>query len=514
VVAAAGAQTPLKMRRVATGLGSLPTDITAPAGDFGRLFVAEKNGAIRIVKNGVVVPTAFLDLSSSVIWTNGEQGLLGLAFHPSYATNGFFYVYYTRQPDGGLTIARYRVSANPDLADPTSAMAVITIPRPAGVFNHNGGALEFGPDGYLYFATGDGGEWTCMAQNNQSLLGKLCRIDVDGGVPYAIPPSNPFVGHPLFRPEIWAYGLRNPWRITFDRLTGDLYIADVGGSEQEEIDFQPPGAGGRNYGWTVMEGTDCVEFGPCPVTAPPCGDPSLTPPIWTYPHTNGNNTIIGGYVYRGCAIPDLRGSYFFADWATGHIWSLRHANGVVTEVIDRSAELVSPSGQPLTFLTTFGEDAQGELYVGDQRNEIHKIEPVTPVLTGVTAYGSGTAGCRGAHTLTASCSPTLPNAGWTLVCGNAPLNAVGLGLIGTAPDVAGTVALGVRFHVNLAGVVIPVSFLSSDSGVGAFTLGLPPDPALVGLFFFAQVVWPWSGSCSLPPLGLSGSNGVMVTIQP
>lgn len=511
------AQTALTTVRVASGLPWVPTDLTAPRNDFERLFITIRTGAIRIVKSGVLLTTPFLDLQSVVRTTDGEQGLLGLAFHPDYAVNRHFYVYYTRNPDGWFVVARYTATAaNPDLADASSAAVLLTVPRSATVGNHNGGAIEFGADGYLYFATGDGGVWECASQDTRSLLGKLCRIDVDRASPYAIPPTNPFVGNPAFRPEIWAYGLRNPWRFSVDRLTGDIHIADVGGSLEEEIDFQPAGVGGQNYGWTVMEGNACLTGNPCPPTAPPCGSPTFQRPLHTYGHTNGNCSITGGYVYRGCAVPDLRGAYFFADWCSGRIWSLRHSGGTVTSLIDRTAELAPGGGLTIDNVTSFGEDANGELYMCDMDGEIYKIVPTSPVLVGLSAYGQGTPGCSGPQQLGANCSPTLHNPGWRFICANAPTNSLGIMLLSNTQDVAGTVALGLRFHVGVAppSALIQVGFATGPTSPAVLPFPLPNAPALVRARLYAQAVTYWGATCSLPPLGLSASNGLAITVQP
>lgn len=511
------AQTALTTVRVASGLPWVPTDLSSPPRDFARLFVATKGGTIRIVKNGVLLPTPFIDLQSIVQTQNGEQGLLGIAFHPNYAVNRQFYVYYTRNPDGWFVVARYvATQANPDIADPSSASIVITVQRSTTAGNHNGGAIEFGADGNLYFATGDGGIWECASQNTLSLLGKLCRIDVDRGVPYAIPASNPFVGNPAFRPEIWAYGLRNPWRFTVDRLTGDIHIADVGGVLEEEINYQPAGVGGQNYGWTVMEGNACVTSGPCPPTAPPCGSPTYQRPIHTYTHANGDCSITGGYVYRGCAVPALRGTYFYSDWCSGRIWALRHTGGAVTSVVDRTAELAPAGGLRIDNVTSFGEDANGEVYLCDMDGEVYKIVPLSPVTVGLSPYGSGTPGCTGAQTLGANCSPTLHNPGWQLVCSNGPANSIGTMLLGDTQDLAGTVLLGLRLHVGVAppSALIQVGFGTGPTSTAVLPVPLPNVRALVGARLYAQAAMYWGTACSLPPLGLSASNGLAITIQP
>ncbi len=338
-------------------------DITAitNAGDE-RLFITRQSGTIVIWDGTQILPTPFRAVSTLIVCC-GEQGLLSTAFDPNYAVNGWFFVNYTNLT-GQTVIARYQVSlSDRNVADPFSAAVLLTIDQP--YTNHNGGQLQFGPDGYLYIGMGDGGSANdpqCNAQSSDSLLGKMLRIDVDHNPNppyYAIPRDNPYV-FTTGPAEAWAYGLRNPWRFSFDRQTGDLYIGDVGQDAVEEVDFQPASStGGENYGWKVMEGDQCGAGGSggCVVPPPPCGDPQYTPPVLEYPHSNGNCTVIGGYVYRGSAIPALKGYYVYGDFCTGNLWAAAPQNGAW-----------SPVTLPATAasLTTFGEDSRGELYVGTQ----------------------------------------------------------------------------------------------------------------------------------------------------
>jgi len=359
---------PLKTIRVAAGLSG-PVFVTSPPGDVQRLFIVEFNtGRIRILKNGALLPAPFLDLGA-LVTDDRNFGLLGLAFHPDYSVNGRFYVQYV---DNSFRprVERYRVSADPDLADPASALLVIQF---APIEDHQGGTLAFGPnDGYLYVALGDGKESDPddVAQNDGRLLGKMLRLDVDSGTPYAIPPTNPFVGPGNPRDEIWSKGFRNPFRFAFDRATGDLYIGDVGEARREELDFEPAfHPGGRNYGWRLKEGRVC--FNP-PTNCSPGG---LTPPLLEYGHVGSSCTgsITGGAVYRGSAIPGLQGTYFLADFCSGHIASLRYDGVRITELKDRTSALAPGGGLRINQPTAIGEDAAGELYVVDFDGEVYKI---------------------------------------------------------------------------------------------------------------------------------------------
>jgi len=346
---------------VASGL-STPLFLTAPPGDAARLFIVEKTGRIRIVKNGGLLSTPFLDLSSRV--SNGsEQGLLGLAFHPLYAQNGTFVVNYTN-PSGDTRVSRFTVSANPDLANGGSEQVILAVAQP--FTNHNGGMVDFGPDGYLYIALGDGGSGGDPLGNGQdrtTLLGSILRLDIDGAAPYVIPPTNPFASSPTFKREIWAYGVRNPWRFSFDRTTGDLYIGEVGQGAREEIDFQPASStGGENYGWNIMEGTIC--FSP----SSGCNQTGLTLPVLDYDHSQGCS-VTGGYVYRGTAVPALQGRYLYADWCQGWVRSFRMQGGQAVERMDWPT--LAPGGS----ITSFGQDAQGEVYVLVGQGSVYRIVP-------------------------------------------------------------------------------------------------------------------------------------------
>ena len=402
--------------RVATGLAS-PVFLTARPGDTTRVFIVEQNtGSIRILRlsDRALLPTPFLTVPGVV--AGGEQGLLGLAFHPNYAINGFFYVYYT---DPDTRVVRYRVSLlDPDVADPASATPVLRFSRPQS--NHNGGWIGFGPDGYLYIASGDGGASNDFGPGHtdgignaqditDNLLGKILRIDVDGDDfaldmerNYSIPINNPF-RNDGGDDEIWAYGLRNPWRASFDRSAGDLFIGDVGQGACEEIDVQRvTSPGGENYGWRLREGLiatpDPTVGGPKP--------PGAIDPIFNYPHPGTacgspdhgpaftGYAVVGGYVYRG-PVAALQGRYFFADYGTAHLWSfvwdgsppVQHDGSNFTDLVDHSTDpLWAPDVGELNLVSSFGEDAAGNLYVLDLDGDVFLLpEPAGALAIGVLA---------------------------------------------------------------------------------------------------------------------------------
>ncbi len=329
------------------------------AGDE-RLFIVEKDGRVLIFEGGELAATPFLDVRDRVRSTGSEQGLTSVAFAPDYRSSGFFFAHYVRG-DGDTVLSRFRVSADPDRANPASEVVLLVIDQPFS--NHNGGQLQFGPDGHLYLGTGDGGSGNdplCRAQAGDSLLGKLLRLDVasNRNTPpfYAIPPDNPHVGAGPPLDEIWASGLRNPWRFSFDRTTGDLYLGDVGQNDREEVDFLPAGTGaGTNFGWKMLEGNLCLgDSGGCTTPPPPCGSPAYTAPVLDFPHgaPDFHCSVTGGYVYRGQAIQGLRGFYLYGDFCSGTLWAARRQGG---RWVTRELSATLPG------ITSFGEDENGEI---------------------------------------------------------------------------------------------------------------------------------------------------------
>lgn len=351
---------------------SEPVALASPAGD-SRLFIVEKAGRIQLLDNGA--RSTYLDISAQVD-TDGERGLLGLAFDPNFAANGRFYVNYIDKATKNTVVAAYTApSAASNTADAASAKTIISIAQPAGLSNHKAGWIGFRPgDGNnLYIATGDGGggnDPNNNAQNLSSNLGKMLRITPQANGGYTIPASNPFVGV-AGNDEIWAYGLRNPYRNSFDRATGDFYIADVGQGLREELDFEAAGtAGGRNYGWRAREGS---------IDNPAVGDPApanAIDPIYDYAHGAMGGTIIGGYVYRGTGEAGLDGTYFFGDFNSGKIFSLRQSGGAAGSFVDRTAELGTPFGG--FTLSAFGEDSAGNLYVMGLGGDVYRFAVAVP----------------------------------------------------------------------------------------------------------------------------------------
>ena len=351
-------ESPVRLEPIASGFDR-PLFVTEHPGQPGLLFVVEQTGRILLVENGEILETPFLDISDLV--TGGsEQGLLGLALHPNFVENGLFFVYFT-DLDGNTTLVRYGVTeADPLQADTASATTILRVEQPAR--NHNGGMIAFGPEGYLYIGLGDGGNQgdpDGNGQNPGTLLGSILRIDIDtpgADKPYSIPADNPFVDDPTAQPEIWSYGFRNPWRFSFDKETGDLWIGDVGQNAYEEIDLQPVSIGGMNFGWNLSEGDSCYAIDDCDTG-------EFTWPEVSYSHDFGTS-VTGGYVYRGSAMPDLVGSYLFGDFGSGFIW------------------IHQPDGEePVTLgpfdtginISSFGQDLDGELFVVGYDGTIYRL---------------------------------------------------------------------------------------------------------------------------------------------
>ena len=484
------AQTPIVATEIANGF-LRPLYLGSPPGDEDRLFVLEENtGLVKIIKNGQTLATPFLNLGS-LISTAGELGLLGCAFHPDYANNGYVYFNYTRPRTGGgneTVVARYTVSGgNPDVADPATAQEVLVFRQTAG--NHNAGGMQFGPDGYLYISTGDGGSGndpSCNAQNLENLLGKMLRIDVDSGSPYAIPPTNPLVAFPALRHEIWSYGLRNPWRWSFDKLTGDMYIGDVGQSSptgREEISFQPASStGGENYGWKLQQGTNCYLTGNC-FNPPACPNAAFTLPIHEY-NTGANCSVIGGYVYRGCAIPGLQGTYFYADYCSGRFWSFRWDGSTMTEFQERTSELF-PAGGPGR-INSFGEDERGEIYICAQNGRVYQIR--ADATSPATNLGFGKVGSNGLQPVFEVCgllgagqsaefilrnAPGATTAAFLLGASSSPITFPWGTIVPSAPMIAVPFAVGAsgRLQFTVNGGVGPATAVAQwallDAGASA-----------------------------------------------
>lgn len=359
------AQTPeVRLEPVVSGLEQ-PTSVVSPDDGSGRLFVTQKTGLARVIENGELLETPFLDLTG-VVSLESEQGLLGLVFHPEYAENGRLFIHYNE--NGDTVISEFAVSSDPNVVDAASERVLLTIDQPYP--NHKGGNLAFGPDGLLYIGTGDGGAGGDPEGRGQSLgtlLGKMLRINVDAqtdGAPYAVPQDNPFVGAEGAEPEIWAYGLRNPWKYSFDRQTGDLWIADVGQGSYEEVNVQPAdSAGGENYGWDVTEGSSCYSDDG---SVSECGREEFTLPVTEYGRDEGSS-VTGGYVYRGETIPALDGQYVFGDFGSGLVWTAARAgDGSYTRetLLDAKFPVVA-----------FGEDEAGELYVADFNGALYRFAP-------------------------------------------------------------------------------------------------------------------------------------------
>ncbi|MBI3817309.1 MAG: PQQ-dependent sugar dehydrogenase [Planctomycetes bacterium] len=519
LAAAASSQSapPLTVQLVASGLNQ-PVGFAAAPNDPTRLFIVEHGGAIRIIKNGVLLSAPFLDLTDKVEF-NGEDGLNGLAFHPNYAQNGQFFVSYDRKPDMAEVIERYQVSAgDPDAAEPASVQPFITITKVTD--GHNGGMLAFSPiDGMLYISIGDGGgggDPLNNAHNPSNFQGKMLRINVDvpaDGNAYSSPPDNKYPGPHNGLDEIYAIGLRNPWRFSFDRETGNLYLADVGQETSEEIDFLFGGLpGGADFGWRCMEGFYCTTFSGGDDCV--CNDPNLTYPIHTYDHPFGE-CVIGGYVYRGASIPEYDGHYFFSDFPTTQSWSFKYDGFVRTDYTDHTNELAPPFGS--YSIVSYGEDATGEVYFVYMSGEVGRIMPASLQLPGISNFGPGSPGCTGAHDLRAATPAKVGMNNFYMTATNAPANSLGLGLATSLPGLGyDDFGLGLHILVDLfnSSEVIVFDMPTDENGMGYSVFNIPNNSALAGSTYYLQSIFYWPSPCAATNTGFSASDGMAVTIQP
>jgi glucose/arabinose dehydrogenase len=473
------AQPPIRAVSFATGF-SRPVDFVQDPSDPTVQYVVEQSGVIRVIDDGVVQATPFLNITPQVA-SSGEQGLLGLAFPSNYASSRRFYVFFTNT-SGDIVVSRFlRSTGNPLLADASSRVDLVWSTQNAYIEhsefgNHNGGDLSFGPDGFLYVAVGDGGSGNDPhnnAQNLQSLLGKILRIDVSGSTPNAVaPPSNPFIGRG--RPEIWSLGLRNPWRFSFDSLTGAMLIADVGQNAWEEIDFEPPGTGGRNYGWRNREGRHDRDQ-----TVPPTVLP-LTEPIHEYDHTSSGRSVTGGFVYRGLTLgPAFNGRYFFADYLTRRIWSIgiNQSAGQMTDLREHTSELGAVGS-----LSAFGVDAAGELYlVSHSAGQIFRITAAAPVVILDTATSSPAG---------------LDVAGWSIDRRALSDSGVDAVHVYAYPSGSGPVFMGAFTapFLNRSDIaaLFGSQFLRSGFRINSFQW-IPPGPATVAVFAHSSVTGLFEG---------------------
>jgi glucose/arabinose dehydrogenase len=468
----------VQLTPVVTGLAS-PIFVGHAGDGSGRLFIVEQAGRIRVLQPGSSTPTLFLDIAAKVV-SGGERGLLGLAFHPGYPNPGRFFVYYTQAADGAIVIAEYSVSSNPDVAN-TTEKVLLTIPHP-GFSNHNGGMLAFGPDGFLYAGVGDGGGGNDPgnnAQNVEQLLGKILRIDINppqgSGLAYVSPPTNPFYGALVpGRDEIFALGMRNPWRFSFDRLTGQQWVADVGQGSREEVDT--PIVNGGNYGWRVYEGTACTNVDPGL-----CNPANYIAPVFEYTHVNGRCSITGGYVYRGSQNVFPAGTYVYGDYCTGEIFTWNGSAQAL--LLDTTLNISS-----------FGEDEAGELYVVNLGGSISRLTSTQPCSYQITptsqsaASGGGTGFTVGVTAGTGCGWTAVSNASWLQVTGGSSGTSNGTVTYSVAANTStssrqGTMTIaGQTFTVNQSGAPASCSFSISpknvnvprQGGAGSVTVTAPP----------------------------------------
>ncbi len=398
-------QEPLASELVASGFAQ-PVGVAAPAGDSESLYVIERGGRVRILRDGAVLDTPFLDIADRVAQIGFEAGLLGLAFHPDYETEGWVYVHYTEPGDFAVVVERFRAGADPDQID-LSTSEIVFGPFDGVGNGHFGGGLQFGPDGKLYVGIGDGDlgvdhQPGCGPQDLASPLGKVLRLNDDG----TYPSDNPFAGDPLAHPGVYLLGVRNPWRFSFDETTQGMYLGDVGDDLWEEIDFIPDALAGANLGWPIHEGTSCFDAPVgCPAQQPACEDASYLDPLIEYDHTVFGCAIVGGFVYRGCQIPSLRGSYFFGDWCSGRVFSIpTDTPNPVPE--NHTAALAGGDPDALGQVTSFGLDGEGELYFTSLTGEVRRIVSALPNPS--VDLGQGTPGSGGLEPSASWCGATGP----------------------------------------------------------------------------------------------------------
>lgn len=484
----------LKSTLVASGLAE-PVGLTSPPGETQRLFVLERAGRIRIVKNGVLLPTPFLDLTAFVS-TPPDGGLLGLAFHPDYTNNGRFFVSCSERVNSYPVVREYAVSSNPDVAASPANGVSIFGPHPHAPF-HYASDLHFGLDGKLFYTLGHGDG---TPQDLSIYDGKVLRMDVDAAAPYA-PVDNPYPSSGGAPALTWALGLRNPFRFAFDRLTGDLYLGDVGSILHEELDFQPashgaPGSqgymGGRNYGFPCVEGDDCTGTPLCATACPPPTG-TFTAPAYAYRHNGAGAAIIGGYVYRGSAIASYQGRYFFADYVTNAVWSVVVSGGVATSLADHTLDLRgTPQDPHFSAISSFGEDAAGELYVTCfSSGEVYRIDPALPLCAAPFNYCVTSPNVAGSGAVIGSTgSASIAAAELVLTVRHCPPNRPGLFFLGTSQAFLpfGNGVLCVSGHVVRAPVVFCDDFGNANQPFHFTAFALAPGATRTFQFYYRDAV--------------------------
>ncbi|MFT4538923.1 MAG: glucose/arabinose dehydrogenase [Planctomycetota bacterium] len=470
------AEAQVRARLVAQGAKN-PTQMVQAPGDNTRMFVSSYNDGIHVFENGVLQNDMFLDMNPLGF---GPQSVSSVAFHPDYQNNGKFYVVHF---DANLNnnLYEYTVTADPNVADPNSQVQILG-PEPQTGLVHHWDMIKFGTDGMLYLSTGDGVMSNDMVENHAqdlgNIAGKILRIDVDGGTPYAIPPDNPFVGVPGAREEVWMYGLRQPWKFDWDPLTGDLYIGDTGSSTAEEINVLPPSAGaGRNFGWRCVEGDTCHNFPGCIA----CNDGSLIEPIYFFPHTEFRCAVVGGIVYRGTEIPALQGRYLFADYCSSRIWTFKYVNGAMQDFEEWTNLFpTTVPGVSVSQITGFARDHAGELYIMDRSDNgrIWKIEPDTCHTQNYCTAGINSAG-NGA-TLSTTGMPSISATDFSIDVTSSIPNQSGLFYYGPLQTSA-LFGGGFRCVAGLTSRLNPIS-TSDATGANSKIIDFPNLPAAGQIF--------------------------------